>query len=159
MLSINLSEYRSNFSGDIRLPASKSITNRLQIINALSGNEIDIENLSLARDSQIMRTLLASDSSEKNVQDAGTAMRFLTAFYAIGGDEIIIKGTERMHQRPIGVLVEALNALGANITYLEKKGYPPLKIGSFTATDSCKELEIDSTISSQNSYRTRRVFT
>jgi len=149
MKSINLQHTKENLTGNIKLPASKSISNRLQIINALSGDLISIQNLSNARDTQTMKNLLAEDFSVKDVKDAGTAMRFLTAYYAIGDKEIIIKGTERMHQRPIGILVDALNALGANIEYLEKKGYPPLKINAFKPINACQELEIDSTISSQ----------
>lgn len=148
MKSLDFSNQNTLY-GKINLPASKSISNRLQIINALSGGLIDIQNLSNARDTQTMKSLLADGLSIKDVKDAGTAMRFLTAFYAIGDKEIIIKGTERMHQRPIGILVDALNALGANIEYLEKNGYPPLKISPFQPIYACQELEIDSTISSQ----------
>ena len=149
MKALNLQHKKSNLTGTVQLPASKSISNRLQIINALSGNLIEIRNLSHAQDSQTMKSLLANSSIIKDVKDAGTAMRFLTAFYAIGDKEIIIQGTERMHQRPIGILVDALNALGANIEYLEKEGYPPLKISPFKSINACQELEIDSTISSQ----------
>ena len=149
MKTLNLQHKKLNFTGNPILPASKSISNRLQIINALSGGLVDIENLSNARDSQIMKSLLADSSLIKDVKDAGTVMRFLTAFYAIGDKEIIIKGTERMHERPIGILVDALNALGANIEYLEKKGYPPLKINAFKPIIACQELEIDGSISSQ----------
>ena len=149
MKTINLQHTKQHLLGKQKLPASKSISNRLQIINALSGNLIDIENLSNARDTQTMKDILAENSSIVDVKDAGTAMRFLTAFYAIGDKEIIIKGTERMHQRPIGILVDALNALGANIEYLEKEGFPPLKINPFKPIIACQELEIDSTISSQ----------
>lgn len=149
MKTLNLQHKKQNLSVKAKLPASKSISNRLQIINALSGNLIDIDNLSNARDTQTMKDILSKNSSLVDVKDAGTAMRFLTAFYAIGDKEVIIRGTDRMHQRPIGILVDALNALGANIEYLEKKGFPPLKINAFKPIIACQELEIDSTISSQ----------
>ena len=149
MNPLNLQNKKSELTGEVRLPASKSISNRLQIINALSGGLIEIDNLSNARDSQTMKNILAGNPSVIDVKDAGTAMRFLTAYYAIGTNQVIIKGTERMHQRPIGILVEALIVLGANIEYLNKKGYPPLKINPFQPIYACQELEIDSSISSQ----------
>ena len=149
MKTLNLKHKKTNFSGNPILPASKSISNRLQIINALSRGLVEIQNLSNARDSQVMKSLLADTSSVKDVKDAGTVMRFLTAFYALGDKQIILQGTNRMHQRPIGVLVDALNALGANIEYLKKIGYPPLKINAFKPRIACQELEIDGSISSQ----------
>jgi len=116
---------------DIGLPSSKSESNRALIINAFCDNEATIQNISEARDSQTMIELLASKESNLDVIDAGTTMRFITAFLALGNQEKIITGTKRMQQRPIGILVAALIKIGANITYNKKEGYPPLTIRPF----------------------------
>jgi len=112
----------------IELPSSKSISNRLLILNALSCSEHPIENLSKCEDTQVIIDAFNSDSNIFDVKGAGTAMRFLTAFLATTEGEWIIKGNARMHERPIYPLVETLGVLGSEIEYLEKKGYPPLKI-------------------------------
>jgi 3-phosphoshikimate 1-carboxyvinyltransferase len=131
-----------------QLPASKSESNRALIIQALSKAPIALENLSNARDTQTMLRLLASTEETLDVLDAGTTMRFLTAFHAIGSGKQILTGTERMQNRPIGILVSALQALGARICYLKKEGYPPLEIDSFEKqlTDT---IEVEGHISSQ----------
>ncbi|MDX1446307.1 3-phosphoshikimate 1-carboxyvinyltransferase [Lishizhenia sp.] len=134
---------------EIQLPASKSIANRALIIQALSKEEIVITNLSNARDTQTMLQLLQNEGQVKDVKDAGTTMRFLTAYYALQNDNFILQGTERMHQRPIGILVDALRNLGAQISYLGEEGYPPLEIHPFQPINACQELVIDSSISSQ----------
>lgn len=133
----------------LNIPTSKSITNRALIINALSGNKCTLMNISTSRDSQIMQELLASNEKELNVQDAGTVMRFLTAYYAITNQKVTLKGTERMHQRPIKILVQALRSIGTKIDYLGKEGYPPIYIKGFTSLNACLEMAIDSTVSSQ----------
>lgn len=112
----------------ITLPPSKSISNRLLILNALSYSAETIENLSDCEDTQVIIDAFASESNVFDVKGAGTAMRFLTAFLAAMEGEWIIKGNARMHERPIYPLVDTLIALGAEIKYLEKEGYPPLKI-------------------------------
>jgi len=112
----------------VQLPASKSISNRALILNALSLSSIPIKNLSDCEDTQVIIDAFNSDSNQFDVKGAGTAMRFLTAFLAGMQGEWIIKGSKRMHERPIHPLVETLIALGANIEYLEKEGFPPLKI-------------------------------
>ncbi len=112
----------------ITLPPSKSISNRLLILNALSCSEHPIENLSDCEDTRVIVDAFNSDSNIFDVKGAGTAMRFLTAFLATTEGEWIIRGNKRMHERPIHPLVETLVALGADIEYLEKKGFPPLKI-------------------------------
>jgi|AGTN01.1.fsa_nt_gi 5-enolpyruvylshikimate-3-phosphate synthase len=112
----------------VQLPASKSISNRALILNALSLSSHPIKNLSDCEDTQMIIDAFNSDSNVFDVKGAGTAMRFLTAFLAGMEGEWIIKGTKRMHERPIHPLVETLIALGAEITYLEKEGFPPLKI-------------------------------
>ena len=112
----------------IQLPSSKSISNRALILNALSLNTKPIKNLSDCEDTQVIIDAFNSNSNKFDVKAAGTAMRFLTAFLAGMEGEWVLKGTERMHQRPIHPLVETLIALGADIRYLEKDGFPPLKI-------------------------------
>jgi 3-phosphoshikimate 1-carboxyvinyltransferase len=112
----------------VQLPASKSISNRALILNALSLSPYSIRNLSDCEDTQVIIDAFNSDSNVFDVKGAGTAMRFLTAFLAGMEGDWVIKGSKRMHERPIHPLVETLTALGANIEYLEKEGFPPLHI-------------------------------
>lgn len=133
--------------GNIQLPSSKSICNRALIINALAYSAYEIENLSDCDDTRVVVDVLNSNSSDFNVGAAGTAMRFLTAFLSKVVGEWTITGSERMKQRPIKVLVEALNSLGAKIEYVEKEGYPPLKI--FGSALQGGEIDLDGSISSQ----------
>lgn len=112
----------------IGLPASKSISNRVLILNALSLNTSPVENLSDCEDTQVIVNAFNSDSNVFDVKGAGTAMRFLTAFLAGMDGEWIVKGSKRMHERPIYPLVDTLRALGADIEYLENEGFPPLRI-------------------------------
>ena len=116
--------------GEIDLPASKSISNRVLLLNALCATPGRLSNLAQCDDTDAVLSALARpDASEVNIGAAGTAMRFLTAYFATReGREVVIDGTERMRQRPIGVLVDALRQLGADIEYVEAEGYPPLKI-------------------------------
>lgn len=112
----------------IAITGSKSEANRLLILQALYP-QIDIENMSNSDDSQLMQNALASKETEVDIHHAGTAMRFLTAYFSIQNNrETILTGSSRMKERPIGILVDALKTLGADICYLEKEGYPPLKI-------------------------------
>lgn len=148
-LAVNNDEVR----GVIALPASKSIANRLLVINALAGNSIIINNLSQANDTHLLQGILSELPTnntalvEIDCHDAGTAMRFLTAFFAITNGKWLLKGTERMHQRPIGILVEKLKELGADIEYLHTEGYPPLLINGKQLKGG--EISIDAGISSQ----------
>lgn len=116
------------FNSTIQLPASKSISNRALILNALSLDPHPIENLSDCDDTNVMVEAFRSGTNLIDVKAAGTSMRFLTAFLAISPGEWIITGTERMKERPINILVDALVSLGARIQYIGKIGYPPLKI-------------------------------
>lgn len=128
MNSIHLSLPRT-IMGRIKLPASKSICNRVLMIHALSHSQARIENLSDCDDTNVIVSALREPSDEINIGAAGTAMRFLTAFLAMQeGRETTITGTERMKKRPIGLLVEALRALGADITYIDEEDFPPLRI-------------------------------
>jgi 3-phosphoshikimate 1-carboxyvinyltransferase len=130
--SIKLSPIRVPFSATIPLVASKSESNRALIINALAGGSPEnLQNLSAARDTQTMLRLLASDEVVADVLDAGTTMRFLTAYFAITGQHKQMTGTARMCERPIGILTDALQELGAKIEPLRKEGYPPLQLTGF----------------------------
>ncbi len=112
----------------IEISGSKSISNRLLILHQLFEN-ILIENLSNSQDTQLLQAALQSNSQTIDIHHAGTAMRFLTSYCAIQeGKTVVITGSERMKNRPIKFLVDALRDLGAEISYLEKEGYPPLKI-------------------------------
>ena len=112
----------------IVISGSKSESNRLLLLKALHPN-IQIRNLSNSDDSQVMQDALKSESKVVDIHHAGTAMRFLTAYFAIQeGREITLTGSSRMKERPIKILVDALNSLGANISYLENQGFPPLRI-------------------------------
>jgi len=133
--------------GKINLPASKSLSNRALIIQALCKEYFSISNLSQAKDTQVLKEALKNCSNTINIDDSGTSMRFLTAFFSMQKQEVILRGSERMHDRPIGPLVEALNSLGANISYLEKEGYPPLYIQKGNIKGGT--IQINGTISSQ----------
>ncbi len=113
---------------EITITGSKSESNRLLLLQALFP-EINIENLSNSDDSVLMQKAIQSTGNTIDIHHAGTAMRFLTAFFSIQeGREIILTGSERMLERPIQTLVEALQDLGAEISYEKQHGYPPLKI-------------------------------
>ena len=105
--------------GTVMLPSSKSICNRALVINALAENEAMPRNLSDCDDTRVMVEWLTTQPQTVNIGAAGTAMRFSTALLSVGKGERVITGTERMKNRPIGVLVDALRELGANITYTE----------------------------------------
>ena len=112
----------------IQITGSKSISNRLLILGKLFGN-IDMFNLSNSQDTTLLKKALESDSEIVDIHHAGTAMRFLASYYSIfEGRKTILTGSDRMKNRPIKPLVDALQSLGADITYLEKEGFPPLQI-------------------------------
>lgn len=131
----------------IKLPASKSICNRALILNALSYSPYDIQNLSDCDDTEVMVRALNSNGCDFDIKAAGTAMRFLTAFLSKVFGEWTITGTERMKNRPIKLLVDALNSLGARIEYIEKEGYPPLRI--FGSALQGGEISLAGGVSSQ----------
>lgn len=138
--------------GSITLTASKSESNRALIIQALCNEKFTINNLATANDTAVMQRILKAaqkPAAERvyNVEDAGTAMRFLTAFFATRPGVHTLLCSERMEERPIGILVEALRSLGAEIEYLKNEGYPPLKITGTTLAGT--EVEIDGNVSSQ----------
>ena len=113
----------------VSLPLSKSISNRALVINALTAGALPLKKVAKCDDTDVMVAALSSDEACVNIGAAGTAMRFLTAYYSSQpGREIVIDGTERMRHRPIAVLVDALRACGATIEYVGEECYPPLRI-------------------------------
>lgn len=135
------------WQADVKLPASKSISNRALILNALSYSPFPIQNLSDCDDTNVLVRALESNDRDFDIQAAGTAMRFLTAFLAKIVGEWTITGTERMKNRPIRALVDALNSLGARIEYIEKEGFPPLRI--FGSALQGGEISLAGNVSSQ----------
>ncbi len=130
------------------LPASKSISNRALIINALAGGKSDLRNLSDANDTQLMLRLVNSTDRIIDVEDAGTTMRFLTAYFLVTNQQKILTGAPRMKERPIGILVDALRLLGGEIKYLENEGFPPIEIKKFTGQKT-NTVRIRGDVSSQ----------
>lgn len=145
---IEISAHQSPINNQLAVTGSKSESNRLLLLNQLFENVLKLENVSNSEDSQLMQKALANKTDLIDIHHAGTAMRFLTAYYSIQADrEVTLTGSERMKQRPIKVLVDALNNLGAEISYQENEGFPPLRIkGKKLRQDS---ITIPSNISSQ----------
>ncbi len=128
-MSCELSITKDTLQARITVPASKSISNRALVIRALSGSTLPIENVSCCDDSRVVVDALRDMPETIDIKAAGTAMRFLTSLLATRPGEVhTITGTERMRNRPIGILVDALRSIGADIEYTEKTGFPPLKI-------------------------------
>ncbi len=145
-----LSKPTAPIVGRITLTASKSITNRLLILQALSKRSLEIENSAAASDSQVLTQILGTYTTQKvvDVGAAGTAFRFLTAFLAIQPTgEWLLTGSARMKERPIAPLVTALRSLGADIRYTENEGFPPVVIQGKSLMGGA--LNIDASISSQ----------
>lgn len=131
----------------IELPSSKSIANRLLIAQSLATKKFEIKHLSKAEDTKILKEALKEKKEEVNVGMAGTAYRFLTAYYSITPGIRTLTGAERMLERPIHILVEILQQLGAEISYCEKKGFPPLKIKGQQLKGNT--IRVDGSVSSQ----------
>lgn len=131
------------------LPLSKSMSNRALIINALTPGAAPLGKLAVCNDTaSMLQALVDQDSDNINIGAAGTTMRFLTAYFAVReGASLTLDGSERMRQRPIGVLVDALRDLGADIEYAGEEGFPPLRIRGRKLKGG--ELTLDSTVSSQ----------
>jgi len=147
----SMKQYRLTAPGrldmTVDLPASKSISNRALIIHALSGGSTLPENLSDCDDTSVIIDALRTMPEEINIKAAGTAMRFMTAYLSVTPGTHILTGTERMKHRPIGILVDALRMLGANIEYIGEEGYPPIRITGSTLKGGL--LEIHGNVSSQ----------
>ncbi|MEK9755900.1 MAG: 3-phosphoshikimate 1-carboxyvinyltransferase [Bacteroidota bacterium] len=115
-------------NGEINISGSKSESNRLLVLRAYTSN-FEIKNISNSDDTQTLLNALNSNQKEINIGHAGTAMRFLTSYFASkNNSDILLTGSKRMQERPISVLVDALKDLGADIRYIKNEGYPPLKI-------------------------------
>jgi 3-phosphoshikimate 1-carboxyvinyltransferase len=132
--NIVLTQASKKIAGTVQLTGSKSESNRALIIQALSDGKVQIENISEADDTVLLTNALAKandDTSGQKTIDigpAGTAMRFMTSYLNMVKGDFILTGTERMQQRPIGILVDALKEIGADIHYQKKVGFPPLPI-------------------------------
>lgn len=149
MSKLRVSHPNGVLRGSLELPGSKSESNRLLILKALYDECLPILGLSESKDTQVLVEALKAYKFQKeiNIGDAGTAMRFLTAFLAQEEGEWFLSGSARMHERPLGVLVDALRALGAEIEYLDKEAYPPLRIKGQPLNGGV--LKVDAGVSSQ----------
>ena len=148
MTKVKVSKADKAAVGKIKLSGSKSISNRVLIIQALCEKSFKITNLSDSDDTKTLQALLASDSQELNAHHAGTTFRFLTSYLATRKGKNTLTGSERMQERPIKALSDALIKMGADITYVKNEGYPPLKIGSPTRILDSK-ISLSAEISSQ----------
>lgn len=161
--NIILKKSNKTTNGTVRLTGSKSECNRALVIEALSEGRVKVQNVSDAADTVTLAAILQHTANSKqvvagavqdpgqstvNVGPAGTAMRFLTAYFAIQPEEVVLTGSARMKQRPIGVLVDALRQLGANIDYEENEGYPPIKLKD-GFEQRTRQISIKGNISSQ----------
>jgi 3-phosphoshikimate 1-carboxyvinyltransferase len=155
MKTITVIKEDRNLSGSIKLPSSKSVSNRLLIIRALTTGTFDIEHLSDSDDTLLLLDLLKkidehhgkSTMTELDTANAGTVMRFLTSYLSMVPGKWILTGSERMKNRPIGILVDGLKSMGAQIDYLSKLGYPPIMIHGTSLKG--REIIVDPGISSQ----------
>ncbi|MBU0489930.1 MAG: 3-phosphoshikimate 1-carboxyvinyltransferase [Bacteroidetes bacterium] len=154
-MAYKLVKNNRTLTGSIRLVGSKSEGNRVLIIRSLAKRKFSIDNLSEAKDTVVLlealdiikRIKYPAETQTIDVGDTGTAMRFLTAFLAIQNGNFILTGSDRMMHRPIGILVDALKKLGADITYSDRKGFPPLLIKGKPLTNN--SVEINGSVSSQ----------
>ena len=152
MSTITLAWPGGPLRGTGRLPASKSEANRALLLQKLAGGHVS--NLSEANDTVLMQRLLtqAATTDRLDAEDAGTVMRFMTAYLAVTGWRGTLTGATRMQQRPIGILVEALRTLGADVQYEKQEGYPPLRFGGQAVSAPAStpaELTVRGDISSQ----------
>ena len=146
-MNLLLQTTHSNLQAQIAVTGSKSETNRLLLLQALFPN-ITLANTSNSDDSEVMEKALKGSEEIVDIHHAGTAMRFLTAFFAVNeGRKVVLTGSQRMTERPIKVLVEALEQLGAQITYENQEGYPPIRIKGQKITAS--KVNIPANVSSQ----------
>lgn len=146
-MDVLLTKKGSVLNAQISIGGSKSESNRLLILQKLFG-DLQIKNLSSSQDTLLLQKALNSKENRIDIHHAGTAMRFLTAFFAVQpGREVTLTGSKRMKERPIKILVDALIQLGAQISYLEKEGFPPLKISGKKITKN--KVTIDAGMSSQ----------
>ena len=142
-----ISHKSKSINADLILPPSKSISNRALIIQALCQSKPILSNLSKSSDTQALAQALETASKTIDIGDAGSSMRFLTAYLSLQKGNYILTGSDRMKERPISHLVEALNSIGADINYLEKDGFPPLAINGKTLEGG--KVDISTSFSSQ----------
>lgn len=146
-MNLKLSKYSKPLNVAIQITGSKSESNRLLILQQFFKN-LQIENLGNSDDAQYMQKALASNEVEVDIHHAGTAMRFLTAYFSVAeGRDTVLTGSKRMKERPIKLLVDALKSLGADISYLENEGYPPIKIIGKKLSNN--KVTINGSVSSQ----------
>ena len=146
-MNLLLQTSQSNLQAKIAITGSKSETNRLLLLQALFPN-ITLANTSNSDDSEVMQKALKGSEEIVDIHHAGTAMRFLTAYFAVNeGREVVLTGSPRMKERPIKVLVEALQQLGAQISYENEEGYPPIRIKGQKITSN--KVSIPANVSSQ----------
>ncbi len=142
-----LKSSKTDTKSSVTITGSKSESNRLLMLRALYP-VIDIGNLSNSDDSVLMQNALSSNGDIIDIHHAGTAMRFLTAYFSIQeGREVILTGSSRMKERPIGILVDALRQLGADIQYVENEGFPPLRVVGKALNNS--KISLKANVSSQ----------
>jgi 3-phosphoshikimate 1-carboxyvinyltransferase len=155
MKAITITKADRNLAGSVQLPSSKSISNRLLIIRALTQSGFTVSGISDSDDTLLLKTLLTKireqqghpSMTELDTANAGTVMRFLTAYLSMVPGKWVLTGSERMKQRPIGILVDGLKSMGAQIDYLATLGYPPLLIHGTSLKG--REIIVDPGISSQ----------
>lgn len=146
-MNLLLQTTQHNLQGQIAVTGSKSETNRLLLLKALFPN-ITLANTSNSDDSEVMQKALIGNDEIVDIHHAGTAMRFLTAYFAVNeGREVVMTGSNRMQERPIKILVEALGQLGVKISYEKEEGYPPIRIKGKKVTAS--KVTLAANISSQ----------
>ena len=144
---ISVSHPTGILKGTVQLPSSKSISNRALIIRAIAGYDFLIDDLSQSTDTLTLLKLLIGNHAEYHCNDGGTTFRFLLGLKSFQNESCIITGSERMQQRPIQPLVDALNSMGADISYLKNDGFPPIKLNSGLLHDD--QVSIDASVSSQ----------
>lgn len=146
-MTIQLESTTAQLTSNISVTGSKSESNRLLILQAIFP-EISIENLSNSDDTKVLQAALQSSEKLVDIGHAGTAMRFLTAYFAAKeGREVVLTGSQRMQERPIAILVDTLRQLGAEISYEQKEGFPPLRIKGKKLT--AQEVSMKANVSSQ----------
>lgn len=146
-MNIHLSHPGNQLSGELKITGSKSESNRALILQALYPT-IKLENISNSDDTQVLQESLKKGSGLIDIHHAGTAMRFLTAYFAAKKDsDVVLTGSPRMQERPVKLLVDALKSLGADISYEKNEGFPPLRIKGKTLTEN--KVSLRANISSQ----------
>lgn len=149
MKQFKVTKADKKIAGTIKLDGSKSLSNRALIIRALCDDDFEISHCASADDVETMKQLLASDDEVRDAHHAGTTFRFLCSYLTLQKGSQVLTGSERMQQRPIGALVDALRSIGADIEYVKHEGYPPLRIGELNKESYKNKVEVSAEISSQ----------